>query len=291
MKVLVALDGSKCSAAVLDHCLNCKWPENTKFKLITVVDFFEPLPALDSVKKKEINQAEKIVEDGAKRLMAKFPNLNVSFKVIDGYVKNELIDAATSWPADLIIVGSHGRTGFRKLLLGSVSHAVINHSACSVRVVKTKEKSEGESFKVLICLEDSKFSKKAFENLLSYQWPENTAFTLCTVLFKMPENLDIPSSAMINLEERNAKVLASVTKLLDSYEDKLKDKFGEKIPVDKLIKHGDAREELLSVTEELKPDLVLIGSHGRQVFDRMLMGSVSEAIVAHAGCPVEVVRI
>ena len=291
MKVLVALDGSKCSDAVLDHCLKCYWPEDTKFKVVSVVDFFEPLPALEAIKKGEIEKAQNIAEAGAARLMEKFPSLSASFKVLDGYVKHQLIEAATEWPADLIVVGSHGRTGFSKLLLGSVSQAIINHSPCSVRVVKTPEKKSEETFKVLICLEDSKFSKKAFENLLNYQWPKNCSFSLCTVLYKLPENLSIPSSAMNSLEERNTKQMISAEKLLESFEERLKDKFGKNTQVEKVIKYGDAREELLAVIEEVRPELVLIGSHGRAIFDRMLMGSVSEAVVSHADCPVEVVRI
>ena len=291
MKVLVAIDGSECSQAVVDHCIKNNWANDTVFKVVSVTDVFEPLPALKNIKDSEIKKAQVLVEDCAKQIMNKFPNLKVSFQVLDGYVKSALIDSAMHWPADLIIVGSHGRTGFQKLLLGSVSQAVTVHSACSVRVVKKVQTNQNRPFEVLICLEKSKFSEKALENLLNYEWPEKCRFTLVSVAFKLPENITIPDTAKFNLEEAKKARMKEAQSILDGAEEKIKESFGNKVEINKIVKIGDAREEILSVAEELEPDLIMVGSHGRAIFDRMLMGSVSDAIVHLAKCPVEIVKV
>ena len=55
-----------------------------------------------------------------------------------GNVKAELIDLAEKWGADLIVMGSHGRTGFDRFLLGSVAEEILRQSPCSVEIVKGK---------------------------------------------------------------------------------------------------------------------------------------------------------
>jgi nucleotide-binding universal stress UspA family protein len=54
-----------------------------------------------------------------------------------GDVRESIIDAAAAWQADLIIVGSHGQSGLRRFLLGSVAEFVARHAACSVEIVRT----------------------------------------------------------------------------------------------------------------------------------------------------------
>src|SRR5215469_12445878 len=62
--------------------------------------------------------------------------LKVLPKVVCGYPKASILDEAKEWGADLIVMGSHGRHGLKRLLLGSVAEAVALHSSCSVEVIK-----------------------------------------------------------------------------------------------------------------------------------------------------------
>jgi nucleotide-binding universal stress UspA family protein len=56
--------------------------------------------------------------------------------VREGDARSAILDEADSWGADLIVVGSHGRTGLKRLVLGSVAAAVVAHAHCSVEVVR-----------------------------------------------------------------------------------------------------------------------------------------------------------
>lgn len=152
-KYLVALDDSECSEATVAELLKRKWPPKPFFKILTVV---EPLPlqaysglgpwegsgAEDYIKlvnktmEAEQNVAKKIVEDASSKIKAAFPDATISTDVIDGYAKDEILATAKNWPADLIIMGSHGRGGFMEFVLGSVSKATATHAQCSVLVVR-----------------------------------------------------------------------------------------------------------------------------------------------------------
>jgi nucleotide-binding universal stress UspA family protein len=59
----------------------------------------------------------------------------------EGDASSAILDAAAKWPADVILVGSHGRSGLNRFLLGSVSDRVVRHAPCSVQVVRTGARS------------------------------------------------------------------------------------------------------------------------------------------------------
>ena len=61
----------------------------------------------------------------------------------DGDPRTVIVDEAKEWSADLIVMGSHGYTGLKRLLLGSVAHSVVSHAPCSVEVVRVKQTETG----------------------------------------------------------------------------------------------------------------------------------------------------
>src|SRR5689334_2155836 len=86
------------------------------------------------------NEAQDAVSSAEQVL--KSAGLKVTGEVLSGKPKDAILEHAQNWPADLIVVGSHGRRGFRRLLLGSVSEAVAMNAHCSVAVVRGPRKTE-----------------------------------------------------------------------------------------------------------------------------------------------------
>lgn len=84
--------------------------------------------------KDRIPQAEELVQQTAKALSS--AGFSVTTSVIVGDARNVILDVAGEWKADLIILGSHGRTGLGRFFLGSVSEAVARHALCSVQIVR-----------------------------------------------------------------------------------------------------------------------------------------------------------
>ena len=150
MKVLLAVDGSSCSDEAAKLVATRPWPPNTIVKVIMAVNNIVQMPdvwsGIAGVKTMELahqemtNQAKQIVESVADSL--KTAGLTVETRLIDGDPRSAIVDHAKAWSADLIVVGSHGYTGLKRLLLGSVAEFVVSHAPCSVEVVRKKQVDE-----------------------------------------------------------------------------------------------------------------------------------------------------
>lgn len=154
MNILLAIDGSNFSHAAVDEVFNRPWPAGSKVMVLTVVEPFHPeyagwhanyVPVAMEAQKELFDASRNLVAETADRLKEKFSVDHVISEVKEGYIKDQIIDTASHWPADLIVMGSHGRKGITKFLLGSVSEGVLAHAPCSVEIVKIKpEKSDSE---------------------------------------------------------------------------------------------------------------------------------------------------
>jgi universal stress protein A len=82
----------------------------------------------------QMKEGRQLVEEIAQSLLA--TGFEVSAAVRQGDVREVLIDSAAEWPADLILVGSHGRKGLQRFLLGSVAEFIARHARCSVQIVR-----------------------------------------------------------------------------------------------------------------------------------------------------------
>ena len=143
MKIVVAIDGSKFSEAAIQAVIEQARPKDTEIQVLHVVEPPSLLVAremggydraLDVVWEAETKQAEALVTKVADELRSK--GLRVTTTVEQGDPQSKIIEAASKWRADLIVVGSHGRKGLEHFLLGSVSEAVVRHAPCSVEIVR-----------------------------------------------------------------------------------------------------------------------------------------------------------
>lgn len=144
MNLLLAVDNSTCSSAAIDAVRHQFDPATTTVRVLHVIEWPHDLPtsvafaegphAADAVlfAHQKIRQtAERLVRCAAAELKA----FNATGVVVEGDVRTEIVEAAAEWPADVIVLGSHGRTGIDWLLLGSVSHAVLRRADCPVHIV------------------------------------------------------------------------------------------------------------------------------------------------------------
>ena len=145
MRILVGVDGSPHSDAALEEVSRRSWPRGSE---ILVVHAFElPLAAAPEIwalppdyyeRLEHIcrEQADAIVKAAAEKLSGPGDVVTVHSKTVLGSPRSVILEAAESWNPDLIVVGSHGYPTWERLLLGSVSQAVVSHAKCSVEVVR-----------------------------------------------------------------------------------------------------------------------------------------------------------
>jgi nucleotide-binding universal stress UspA family protein len=82
------------------------------------------------------SQADQLVKSVGERLRK--TGLKVETEVSNGDPRSVIVDQAEEWSADLVVVGSHGYTGLKRFLLGSVAQSVVSHAPCSVEVIRKK---------------------------------------------------------------------------------------------------------------------------------------------------------
>ncbi len=129
-KVLLATDGSEISLAAARALAERPWPEGSEFRVVSVE---EPW-ALKRSRVRHDKQAQEAVSD-AEQVLAS-TGLKATKAILFGHARDVILEEAQKWAADLIVVGSHGRRGVKRFLLGSVSEAVAMNAHCSVVVVR-----------------------------------------------------------------------------------------------------------------------------------------------------------
>jgi nucleotide-binding universal stress UspA family protein len=141
MRILLAIDGATFSKAATQAVIARTGPRGTKVRVLHVV---EPLSvsrgmggydlALDAAWEAESKRAETLVANTAGTVRSK--GLKVTTSVEQGDPKSKILDAASKWRVDLIVLGARGRKGVARFLIGGVSEAVVRHATCSVEIVR-----------------------------------------------------------------------------------------------------------------------------------------------------------
>jgi nucleotide-binding universal stress UspA family protein len=150
MRILLAIDESDCSAAAVRAVIAQLRPRQTDVRVVHAVNWEHILPislqfergsdvahAYQKLRDLSARDADALVARAARQLQdAGFATSTV---VQEGEPRRVILDCADAWHADLIVVGSHGKAGLDRLLLGSVSEHIARHASCSVEIVRTDE--------------------------------------------------------------------------------------------------------------------------------------------------------
>ena len=153
MKILVPTDGSACSLAAVRSLAIRPWPAGTIFKVLSVEELVKmPIPMEasslasiypPSLLEELIVAARTQAQDGAaavrKILSDTARGFTVETFMPTGDPRGVILDTSDAWPADLIVLGSHGLRGFDRFLMGSVAESVAVHAHCSVEVIRGNE--------------------------------------------------------------------------------------------------------------------------------------------------------
>jgi nucleotide-binding universal stress UspA family protein len=149
MKILLAIDGSECSQSAT-HAVIEQFPRERAEVLVLHADewpnrlptsmaFAEgPTGASDILELRDDwrRKGEDLVSRAAKQLRT--AGFQTTTAVHEGDARHAILEAAADWRPDVIVVGSHGRTGLDRFFLGSVSESIVRHAPCSVQVVRAK---------------------------------------------------------------------------------------------------------------------------------------------------------
>ena len=148
MRVLLATDGSEFSECAAQSIAERPWPSGTEIRVFSSVElilpvtqatmglpFFDPV-FVESARAKAMKRSQDAITRANQVLSTANLEVSESLSVLLDTPKAVILDEASSWNADLIVLGSHGYSGMDRFLLGSVSEAVATHAHCSVEVIR-----------------------------------------------------------------------------------------------------------------------------------------------------------
>lgn len=302
MKILIAYDGSEFADAAIHDLRHAGLPDNAEALVYTVADVIVPpeaqpsdevpqeLPAVRRAHeraKQKLKQAEARARAASERIQKDFPTWQVTFEAAAESPAWAIIFKAGGWHADLIVVGSHGKSGLAgRLILGSVSQRVLYEAACPVRVGR-ESKNQGQALRILVGVDGSPHSKAAVEAIAKRRWPANTEVRLLTVVDTV--------MVLNNEEEQEVKWLEvgdqdkwdDVRALFEPAAERLR---ATGLNAEIMIRSGHPTQVLLDEASSWSAHCIFVGAKGVRGIERLLLGSVSAAIAARAQCSVEVIR-
>ncbi|MGA5710473.1 universal stress protein [Streptomyces cellulosae] len=228
------------------------------------------------------NLADRLVAEAVERARATAPEVEVSPAVVTGEPLTVL--EAQSRAAELVVVGSRGMGGFVGLLVGSTAVHLAAHGRCPVLVVREQPSAEGP---IVLGVDGSAAGEQAVDfafaeaELRKAPLVALHAWTTWNAPLPAPKDLSAPYAnppgALAGEEER------LLSEALAGHQERYPG-----VVVEHKVVHGGTREALIEASRSAQ--LLVTGARGRGGFAGLLLGSVSQALLHHAHCPVAVVR-
>lgn len=196
-----------------------------------------------------------------------------------------ILSYADEIDADLIVMGTHGRKGAARVLMGSVAEAVTRHAVCPVLTVHADARSvRDEKVKtILVPVDFSESSSLAIRHAKELGHLYRAGLELLHVVEQVPYpyfHVPAESSMVQNQTKRAREALAKLAEEL----------LGGGIRHSISVRSGRVATEILNHAREEDAGLLVIGSHGLGGLERLLLGSTAEQVIREAPCPVFVVK-
>lgn len=222
-------------------------------------------------------------------------NLQVNVVVDTGDPTRQILVHAEPRDVGMIVMGTHGASGFEHLVLGSVTEKVLRRARCPVLTVPPRMHTAFTMpFQRILCAIDfSDSSLSALEWAWSLAEEAGATVSLLHVIEwpwdepPAPPFEKLPGAEARTLMEYRHAAEASSQKLLESL---VPDNLQHRCPSAPLVRHGKAHREVLAAATETRADLIVMGVHGRNAVDMTLFGSTTNQVVRRASCPVLTVR-
>lgn len=303
-KILIAYDGSPFSDSALDQLAEVGLGENVEAKVLTLADLW--IPTVDAFSTPlegwyssaytaaqlhyhdVMVEAKRISDKAATKIRTQFPNWKVTSQTLNDSPAEGILKVAEKWKPTLILMGSQGHSALGRLLLGSVSHKVLSHAHCNVRIAKaTTQRSK--SSRILVAVDGSKDSGLAIQSILRRTWGPDVQFQVVVVV---DYRLSLAQSYQLS---NGGKKLLAGQKFQGNLAERVAEQAAYKLAshglkVGQTILEGNPNQILLEEAQRFKATSIFMGSRGLNSIQRFFLGSVSLSLANHAPCSVEIVR-
>jgi nucleotide-binding universal stress UspA family protein len=297
-RILCPVDFSDCSRRALDHAMAiARWYKST----VTVLHVFASAQAaavgpgpvvFEPIFLPPVERDRLLADTKAFAATESAPGLTTEAVVREGNVAAEILEQAATMRADLLVIGTHGRSGFERLLLGSVAEKVLRKASCPVMTVPGRLPDAAPAGSVLyrrvLCPVDfSEASLHALKYAISMGHEAGSELTILHVVaHELEDTTDFEFATGMTIGD-----------FLKEREETLRRRLQEQVAraaefcrVDSTITHGKPWREVLRIAAARQSDLIIMGVQGRGAADLLLFGSTTQHVVREASCPVLTLR-
>lgn len=296
-QILCPIDFSDFSRRALHHAVTlARWYDST----VTLLHVYSVAPVAPVVP--EMIPALVLTGEAREdilRAMTRFADAEsagtvpLQFEIAEGSPTSQILASAGARNADLLVVGTHGRSGFERFVLGSVTEKLLRKATCPVLTVPAHS---GDAvpvpplFKRIVCAIDfSDCSMRALEYATSLAQEADARLTVVHVF-------DLEGA--LRPEWRETLTSPSLRRALAAFENDRLERLARAVPatvddyctVETVMPRGTPYREILRLADERQAELIVMGIHGRNAADLMFFGSTTNHVVREAACPVLTIR-
>lgn len=297
-RILCPIDFSDHSRRALDHAVAiATWFEST----VTVLNVYPVVPAASNALGAASLTVSLPTPQDREALLASMRGFTAAiesdvpfrFEIAEGNPASEIVERASAIPSDVIVMGTHGRSGLEHLVLGSVTEKVIRKARCPVltvpRGMTDAVPAPPVRFKRILCATDfSEASIRALDYAMTLAQEADAHVTVMHVVEVTPA----PQSDVENALESKmlgAYVAAAAADRAGRLKGLIPDTVHTYCTVETKLAIGKAYREILRVASEQRTELIVLGAHGRTISE-LLFGSTAHQVVRQARSPVLTIR-
>lgn len=290
MKILLATDFSDCAALAQDYALLLASTWKAELAMLHVLELQPGMDPDLPVNRGYLEQLRKDAEQQLIQLRAQLARrgLTGESRHVTGVPSLRIAQEAAETGADLVVLGTHGRTGLAHVLLGSTAERVVASSPCPVLTVRTPRGQASAMvtssiWRLLVPVDFSDASLEALEYAARLAKPCRASLTLLHVMEPVAYGLDFTlapgedaRTAKARLETRLAELAAPLA--------------AQGLAVDHFVRGGTPADSIVDGTSCQAHDLIVMGTHRRRGLAHLAGGSVAESVLRQAPCPVLTVK-
>ncbi len=297
-RILLPIDFSEFSSQALRHALATARKFKARLKVVYVIPQIYPIGEAMLVGTPWLATPEvrKKAEEDVHTFMASAREARIDheMEIREGDPWREILASAEEMPADLVVMGTHGRSGPERFFLGSVAEKLVRRLPCPVMTVgheagRTWE-APGLVSRILCATDFSETSDRAFDFSLALASSNEARVTLLHAIEYMPDlgearyRMVVPDVEPLR-EEIEGGAVEGLKRAIEAGRGEFVD-----VEVTPRVAVGRAYKEILRVAADERADLIVIGAQGHGLVEHLLFGSNAQHVIRKATCPVLTVR-
>ncbi len=284
-KILLATDGSEYSEGAIREAIKLAKACASRLTVMSVIDNNPEFEALaPQIIEKKVKLARQYLDTVEAR--AKEAGIECETLVLEGEdAYRTITDEAARNKSTMIVMGRRGRTGLKRLVIGSVTARVIGHSSCNVLVVPKDATLDFKS--IVVATDGSKYSTAAVAEAITIAKRNGSALT---VIAAVPSDLLTTTDIDFTMNQQQL-IAENEMKEAEKNAKEAKEKAQrESVDAKAFVLSGRPYETIIQTAQETKADLIVLGSHGRTGIEKFLMGSTAERVILLSSCSILVVK-